>query len=336
VKTRFRVLWAALGIILGAVGIFLFLNSAPPREETENTLFSISKGESLSAIASRLQSEGFIRAAPLLWAVAKLEGTQGAFKAGYYRIPPRASLLSIHGLLISGAATLERVTIPEGWTVRKIAELLEKKGVCKALDFMQAARSPLLARDLGVDGDGLEGYLFPDTYFLPTPFPPEILVKMMVENFYRNLSEVSSGYASMEKHKLHDTVILASIVEREYRVEEEAPIIASVFGNRLALNIGLESCATLEYILTEIQRKAHPEYITLEDKKIDSPYNTYKWAGLPPGPISSPGRVALDAAFHPARTDYLYFVLQDGASGRHHFSRDLEEHNEAKYLYLKK
>jgi UPF0755 protein len=129
---------------------------------------------------------------------------------------------------------------------------------------------------------------------------------------------------------------MASIVEREYRADDEAPLIASVFYNRLKRNIGLESCATLEYIITEIQQKAHPEYITLEDEKIDSPYNTYKWAGLPPGPISNPGRIALEAAFHPARTGYLYFVLRDQQAGRHFFSRDLSEHNQAKYLYLKK
>ena len=99
----------------------------------------------------------------------------------------------------------------------------------------------------------------------------------------------------------------------------EAPLIASVFYNRLKRNIGLESCATLEYIITEIQQKAHPEYITLEDEKINSPYNTYKWAGLPPGPISNPGRIALEAAFHPAQTGYLYFVLRDQQAGRHFF-----------------
>jgi UPF0755 protein len=129
---------------------------------------------------------------------------------------------------------------------------------------------------------------------------------------------------------------MASIVEREYRVAEEAPLIASVFYNRLDRNIGLESCATLEYIITEIQQKAHPEYITLDDERIDSPFNTYKWAGLPPGPISNPGKTALEAAFHPASTGYLYFVLRDAASGRHFFSRDLNEHNQAKYLYVKK
>ncbi len=335
-KAYLRVLSVAFGMALGAAALLFFLNSSPLSSPTGERWFTILKGQTVSTVAGRLQSEGFIRFAPLLRVVSKIEGTEGSFKAGYYRVPPRASTLEIHRLLVSGAATLERVTVPEGWTVRKIADLLNKRGICPASEFMDAASSPLLARELGVNADGLEGYLFPDTYFMPKPFPARALIEMMVDTFFQNLSAVAPDYSSMEKSRLHDTVILASIVEREYRIAEEAPLIASVFKNRLALNIGLESCATLEYILTEIQAKAHPEYITLEDKKIDSPYNTYKWAGMPPGPISSPGKVALDAAFHPARTDYLYFVLRDQASGKHYFSRDLEEHNEAKHLYLKK
>jgi UPF0755 protein len=128
---------------------------------------------------------------------------------------------------------------------------------------------------------------------------------------------------------------MASIVEREYRRAAEAPLIASVFYNRLEYNIGLESCATLGYIITDIQNKPHPEYLTAEDKRIDSPYNTYKWAGLPPGPISSPGAVALEAAFRPADTGYYYFVLKNPQTGEHYFSEDLQEHNWAKYYYLK-
>ena len=120
-----------------------------------------------------------------------------------------------------------------------------------------------------------------------------------------------------------------------YRRKEEAPLIASVFYNRLQRNIGLESCATLHYIITEIQKKPHPEYLTLEDKKIDSPYNTYKWAGLPPGPIANPGLVALKAVLDPPETDYWYFVLKNPATGEHYFSADLKEHNWAKYYFLK-
>jgi UPF0755 protein len=335
VKAFIRILSAVLGMILGAAVVFLILNSNPAALRTGERLFLIHKGETLTGIADRLQSEGFIRFAPLLRVVSKLKSTEGSFKAGYYQVPAGATTLQIHRLLVQGAATLEKVTIPEGWTVRKIADLLEKRGICPAEDFIQAAGSPLLAKDLGVPAPGLEGYLFPDTYFMPKPFPPEALIGMMVDAFFQNLTEIAPGHAAMERERLHETIILSSIVEREYRIAEEAPLIASVFKNRLALNIGLESCATLEYILTEIQHKAHPEYITLEDEKIDSPYNTYKWAGLPPGPISNPGRTALDAAFNPARTDYLYFLLRDQASGRHYFSRNLDEHNQAKHLYLK-
>jgi UPF0755 protein len=112
-------------------------------------------------------------------------------------------------------------------------------------------------------------------------------------------------------------------------------LIASVFTNRLKKGIGLESCATVAYIITEIQGKPYPKVVTKEDLAIDSPFNTYKWAGYPPAPISNPGKVALEAAFHPAQTDYYYFVLRDADSGTHYFSRDLEEHNKAKRFYLK-
>jgi UPF0755 protein len=121
-------------------------------------------------------------------------------------------------------------------------------------------------------------------------------------------------------------VILASIVEREYRVASEASLIASVFTNRIKENWGLYSCATIEYIITEIEGRPHPDVITAEDTQINSPYNTYKWAGLPPGPISSPGLVALNAACNPADTDYYYFRVADSAVGRHYFSENFSEH----------
>lgn len=325
-----------IGVIASLAILAAFLNSIPPTMRTGDRLFSIEKGESLSRISHDLQDEGFIRFAPLLEIVGRLKGTQSDFKAGYYRIPERSSTLAIHDFLVAGAQNLGKVTIPEGWTSSKIARHLEAEGVCSAADFMAAARSPELLAQFGVPGKSLEGYLFPDTYFVPRPFPAATFVQLMVKTFFDNVKEVAPDWRAMEKPKFEESLIVASIVEREYRVDTEAPLIAAVFYNRLRRNIGLESCATLEYIITEIQQKAHPEYITIEDEKLDSPYNTYKWAGLPPGPISNPGRTALEAAFQPARTDYLYFVLRDSQSGRHIFSRNLNEHNQAKYLYLKK
>ena len=326
----------AVTVILCAGGAAVFLDSSPARGGSGDRLFSVQRGESLTRISQRLQEEGYIRFAPLLDALGRLRGTQGAFKAGYYRIPAGASMLAIHGLLVNGAQTLEKLTVPEGWTMSKIARHLEAQGVCSAADFMAAARSAGILAEFGIQDKSLEGYLFPDTYFIPRPFPADAMVEIMVRTFFDALGVIRPAWREMAPDKLRETLILASIVEREYRMPEEAPLIASVFYNRLSRNMGLESCATLEYIITEIQQKAHPEYITIEDEKLNSPYNTYKWAGLPPGPISNPGRTALEAAFHPARTDYLYFVLRDPDAGRHYFSRYLSEHNQAKYLYLKK
>jgi UPF0755 protein len=326
----------SLGVVALLAALIVFLDSSPGPIGVTDRLFAIEKGASLSRISRQLQSSGLIRFAPLLQAIGRLRGTQSDFKAGYYRIPARATTLAIHDLLVEGAQSIGKVTIPEGWTIGKIARHLEADGVCPAADFLAASRSKALLARFGVDGESMEGYLFPDTYFVPRPFPAATMVELMATTFFEMLDTIEPDWKALPRRKLHDTIVVASILEREYRVDEEAPLIASVFYNRLKLNIGLESCATLEYIITEIQQKAHPEYITIEDTKLDSPYNTYKWAGLPPGPISNPGSIALQAAFHPARTNYLYFVLRNQQEGRHFFSNDLSEHNQAKYLYLKK
>ncbi len=329
-----------LGIPLGAIACLAialaFLNSSPPRGSRGDELFSIDRGQNLSEISRRLQSQGFIRFAPLLNALARLRGTQSDFKAGYYRIPAGAGTFAIHDLLVQGSQKLGKVTIPEGWTAGKIARHLEALGISPASDFLAAVRSPVLLARFGIAGKTMEGYLFPDTYFVPVPFTGAAMAELMAKTFFDTVERIEPNWKELDRENVRDTVIMASIVEREYRADDEAPLIASVFYNRLRRNIGLESCATLEYIITEIQQKAHPEYITLDDERIDSPYNTYKWAGLPPGPISNPGKIALEAAFHPARSGYLYFVLRDQQAGRHFFSRDLSEHNQAKYLYLKK
>ena len=326
----------ALGAMAALAAVLVFLNSSPAPARMGDRLFTIEKGESLARISRQLQGQGFIRSAPLLDMVARIRGTQGDFKAGFYRIPGRSSMLAIASLLVEGANSLGKVTIPEGWTAGKIARHLEAQGVCSAAEFMAAVRSPAIIAEFGVQGTSLEGYLFPDTYFVPRPFPAATLAGLMVKTFFENLGKIAPAWKNQDRSRMRDTVIVASIVEREYRLGEEAPLIASVFWNRLRRNIGLESCATLEYIITEIQQKAHPEYITKDDEKLDSPYNTYKWAGLPPGPISNPGKTALEAAFQPTETNYLYFVLRDPQTGRHFFSRSLNEHNQAKYLYLKK
>ena len=323
-----------LSLAAGAATLYYF-NTPSPQIPNEGAVFKVLRGENLSTIAERLELEGLIRSRTLLVLFSRVNGTETAFKNGYFRILPGDSMIDVHDLLVAGYQEQVKITIPEGWTLKKIARYMEEEEIAAAEDFLAAASSQSLLEQFGIPGENLEGYLFPDTYYFPRGYPAYGVVEEMVENFFRRLAEIAPEALDWEPEELHRRIIMASIVEREYRLADEAPLIASVFYNRLAYNIGLESCATLGYIITDIQNKPHPEFLSAEDKRIDSPYNTYKWAGLPPGPISSPGAVALNAAFHPADTQFYYFVLKDPQTGEHYFSEDLQEHNWAKYYYLK-
>ena len=320
---------------LAGVGLVFYLNRPSAAIPQEGSLFIVQTGETLERISARLMEGGIIRSSFLLNVVSRINGTDNKLKTGAYRLESGMSTTDILSLIVKGQQSIVKVTVPEGWTINKIAHLLEQKGITEADDFIAAAHSAAIVNELNIPGDSVEGYLFPDTYFYPEVYPAESIIRVMVETFFKNLEEIIPDYGNRKRKELHEHVILASIVEREYRVKDEAPLIASVFKNRLKYNIGLESCATLEYIITEIQGKPHPKFITLEDTTDNSVYNTYKWAGLPPGPISSPGRIALEATFHTPETDYYYFLLRDPETGNHYFSNDLDEHNRAKVFYLK-
>jgi UPF0755 protein len=241
-------------------------------------------------------------------------------------------------LLKTGRQEMVRVTVPEGVTLSKAARIMESGGICAAADFLAAASDPEFLAEYHIPAASAEGYLFPDTYLFPQGYPARLAVKTMADNFFEHLVEIGEarGVDVWESAaELHRKVTLASIVEREYRVDDEAPVIAGVFHNRLERGMRLQSCATVEYIITEIEGKPHPTRIFYRDLEIQSPYNTYQVSGLPPGPISAPGQTALDAVFHPAATDYLYFRLADADAGRHTFSRTLEDHNNAVVFYTK-
>jgi UPF0755 protein len=260
---------------------------------------------------------------------------KGLIKTGTYRVELPTSQLSIHRLLVSGRQLLLRVTIPEGVTLSKMAKVLEEAGICGADDFLQAANDPDTAAMYGIPNKSMEGYLFPDTYLFPGDFPADRVVRSMKENFFKKIEAINPQVTTMGAQELNEKIILASIIEREYRVAEEAPLIAGVFTNRLRINMALQSCATVEYIITEIQGKPHPTHIYNQDLEIRDPYNTYQYPGLPPGPISAPGAVALRAAFSPENTEFLYFRVEDAALGKHYFSKTLDEHIRAGQLVLK-
>ena len=311
--------------------------SGPPEESGAGSAvtFTVHPGEPFGEVAARLQERGLVRSELALRILAHLQGADSRIRAGHYSLSPSLPAREVLGLLLEGREEEITITFPEGWTVRRIAARLEERGVTTAAAFTAAVADPALIEELGIRAASMEGYLFPDTYRFPRHYPADRVVRSMVGNFFRRLAGVLPDFESIDPAELHDTIILASIVEREYQRPEEAGLIASVFVNRLAADARLQSCATVAYVLTEVEGREHPRVITHEELDVDSPFNTYKQRRLPPGPISNPGMVALQAAFFPAESDYWYFVLKDPDTGEHHFSRELDEHNDAKYFYLK-
>lgn len=311
--------------------------SGPPQAPGRSPAvsFTVRSGEPFGAVAARLADAQLVRSELMLRVLAHLRGADSRIRAGHYSLPRSLRAGQVLALLLEGRQEEIAVTVPEGWTVRRIAERLEERGVTTAGAFMAAVADPALIDELGIRAASMEGYLFPDTYRFPRDFPAAGVARHMVGNFFRRLGQVRPDFRSMDPDDLHDTVILASIVEREYQRPEEAGLIASVFANRLAADARLQSCATVAYVLTELEGRGHPRVITHAELAVDSAFNTYRRRGLPPAPISNPGVVALQAAFYPAESDYWYFVLKDPDTGEHHFSRDLDEHNDAKFFYLK-
>jgi UPF0755 protein len=303
--------------------------------EKDGSLFlEVRSGESAFSVGNRLEEAGIIRSRYFWYLLSRF--TKEYIKTGAYRIELPAGQIRIHSLLVSGEQVLVRVTVPEGATLKKTARILEEAGVCGAGAFLSAAASQEILDSYGIPGKTMEGYLFPETYFFPYSFPAERVIIYMTDTFFSRLGEIVPESLTMSNEELFKKVTVASIVEREYRVDEEAALMAGVFYNRLDIGMALQSCATVEYVITELQGRPHPEVLYNRDIEIRDPYNTYLRPGLPPGPISAPGKTALEAAFNPASGAYLYFRLTDPGAGRHYFSRTLDDHIRAGALYVKK
>ena len=261
--------------------------------------------------------------------------TTEGIKTGFYTLTSDMSVKELADALSTGAPEYVTVTIPEGLTIKKVAPLMESAGICSAEDFIEACHDKSLIDEYGIPSDSLEGFLYPDTYNFVSDSSGKEAARRLVDTFFAKAREIPSLNEQTPK-EIFKVVVLASIVEREYKAPEEAAKMAGVFTNRLKIGMKLESCATVEYVITEIQGKPHPEKLLYVDLEIDSPYNTYMYYGLPPAPISNPGFTALKAAAEPEDNDYYYFVLFDEAAGTHKFTKTLSQHNAAKSLHLKK
>lgn len=333
-----KLLLPLLGLVLaGLVGAGFWVANwylqAPENHPDLAVRIVVPEGKPLGTLAAELEEKKLVRSAFVLKVYSQLQGTTQKFQRGIYVIEPGLSLPALHNVLTSSRQ--EQVTIPEGLTLTQIAKILDEKNIVPGKEFLEAVKSnPRMAQKYGLKVTNLEGFIFPDTYqFIPTDQPDEI-IDQMVGNFFHKLAQVGFNVKAHSFDELYKMLILASIIEKEYRVASEAPLMASVFKNRLTKRIGLASCATIIYIITELQGLPNPHRLLIKDTKIVSPYNTYLYRDLPPGPISNPGLTALNAAVNTPKTDYLYFVLKNPEIGNHTFTKTYEEHNAARYSYL--
>jgi UPF0755 protein len=300
---------------------------AVPEGGSDTMLFHLSQGSSAQQVAQELISAGLIHSKAFFLLRLRLMGADTRLEAGTYRFRKAARMGEILTILAQARVATSRVTIPEGATLSAIASAVDKAQVAERGDFLSAAGDAELLKKYRIPGASFEGYLFPDTYDISLGSGGKAVVELMARRFFERVGKLAPGAAD-DPQALNEKVILASIVEREYRVAGEAPLIASVFRNRIKIGMALQSCATIVYILTERQGKPHPSVVYLKDLSIADPYNTYRHRGLPPGPISNPGATALAAVFTPVKSEYLYFRIADEAKGTHRFSRTFDEHKD--------
>ena len=316
-----------LAVSTGCAGVLEKYDAAVDPNSTETQLITVPSGATTTGIANLLKENGLIQNVNAFKAKSKLLEVDGQMKAGDYMLSKSLTAEAIIMMLVNGEVYIETATftIPEGYEVRQIVDTLEEKGLIDRTTFIDALQNepfdyPFLE---GIDRSYLlEGYLFPDTYTVKAGADEVAIIKMMLDRFNTIFS--ADYYARAEElgMTVDEVVTLASIIEREARLDEEFPIVASVFHNRIDINMLLQSCATVQFILKE--RK---DVLLFVDIEIDSPYNTYIYPGLTPSPIASPGELAIKSALYPAETDYLYFVTTEKNDGSHYFNETLEGHN---------
>jgi len=288
-------------------------------------IIDIIEGMDSYKIAKLLAEEKLIRSQSTFLILVRLNGASKQLKAGRYKLNAQLSTTQIIRKLVSGEVIKQRLVIPEGFTIAQIAQLWEAKGLGKASCFEQATRNQNLLQKYHIKALSLEGYLFPNTYEVTYSTTPEKFIERMLQEFNRRFTNDLRQEADNLHLSVHEVVTLASIIEKECKVNYERPIISAVFHNRLQQGWKLEADPTVLYALGNFKRK-----LTFDDLKTNSPYNTYVHNSLPPGPICNPGITSIIATVRPNQTPYMYFVAM--GNGTHYFSKTLDEHRNAKNL----
>jgi len=333
-----KLLWLILIGILGAGSWFAWAVLTPV-EPSGQTFVMLRPGYSTRRIATELQGAGIIRSkeAFIVWHYFR---RRRSLKAGEYLFDKPSNIIDTQKRLRRGDIYFHTVVVPEGYTMFDIARAVADAGLGSAEDFLKVAQSDTaLIADLDPKARSLEGYLFPETYEFSRLMTMHDMAAAMVKQFRQVASQggmLPSPFLGMQEAvapslPLHELVTMASIVEKETSVPDERPEVASVYYNRLNKRIALDADPSIIY--AELLAGTYQGALHHADMSFSSPYNTYRNAGLPPGPICNPGRSSLEAAMHPAETDYYYFVAD--AQGHHRFARTMQEHNKNVIAYRK-
>jgi UPF0755 protein len=328
VKVWITLFSLTLVIAIGAVLGLRFLNHPPSSVETHKVI-EVVEGATFNSVSEILEREGLITNRLYFRLLGLWTQSEKSIKPGEYGLHTAMRPMELLDLLVRGKILHHQIIIPEGSTARQIAKLLEAAKLADAEAFMKVVEDPTLMSEFGIEGESLEGYLFPDTYQFPKRTPPHEIVRRMVTQFQTAYDESLRRRADELRMSLREVVTLASIVEKETGHPSERGLISAVFHNRLKKKMRLQSDPTVIFALTDFDGN-----IRKKDLGIPSPYNTYRFIGLPPGPIANPGKASLHAALYPADVDYLYFVSKN--DGTHFFSKNLREHNSAVNKYQRK
>ena len=325
-------LLAVIVIALGAgAGGYLYEGVDRPFKgyDAAEQFVDIPQGSGSAGIAKRLADAGVVQDVHRFRLALWVSGSARRLQAGEYRFDRALSARQVADKIARGDVYVRPITFPEGLTIKQMAALYESKGLGEAAAFVAAAKNAALVSEIDPDAKDLEGYLFPDTYALPRRATAEQLVARMVASFQKALAPETIATASGRGLTVRQLVTLASIVEKETGNTSERPLVAAVYSNRLRIGMGLQCDPTVIYALERAGR--YDGNLSREDLQFDSPYNTYRYAGLPPGPIASPGRASLEAAANPPDAPYLYFVSKN--DGSHAFASTLDEHNRNVHEY---
>ncbi|NNL84320.1 MAG: endolytic transglycosylase MltG [Myxococcales bacterium] len=322
-RLRWFGLWAlALVAFCAAAGAWWVNAALGPRDATgESVAFEVTDGASLASVSASLEEAGLADALAFEW-LARYRGLGSELKAGEYELTPRESAEQILERLTSGWVRMHTVSIPEGLRATEIAERLERAGLADSVEFLDGVANAAWIRELGLEGDSFEGYLFPETYRLARGLSTRAVLEAFADQFLAHWQMIEPA-AREAGLSMREVVILASIVEKETGVPAERPRIASVFLNRLAAGMRLQTDPTVIYGVQDFDgnlTRAH-----LNDAS--NPYNTYQIQGLPPGPIANPGADALRSVVEPEASEFLYFVAR--GDGSHKFSKTYGEHARA-------